>query len=513
MKVLKSADREKLLFQQRQGLLEQIKLKEKNQQKLLENEVEILALEKNKQEREDFFRLDRALESYMKIQKAVLNDRIRLENERRRDVLKKTGKSTSEAQKKRNEENRRKYELGGAINNMQDIIVKDNALINASYNLDLVEQRLILLAIVEARESGKGITANDPLEVHAESYINQFNVARQTAYQALKDACKDLFARQFSYQEINKRGKVEHVLSRWVSEIRYIDDEATVKLIFSPSIVPLITRLEEQFTKYELQQISKLTSAYAVRLYELLIAWRSSGQTPIIELADFRKKIGVLDDEYVRMGNFKDRVLNLAISQINLHTDIKVKCEQHKKEAIRVFGEPIKKGNVKEDVKIDKIESAEVLLLRQQVDMLKNQLDDAKGRESFYQNQIETMQRLLEAPKDKEELLLQPDKGALIKNGGGIRKIRCSQSNKGKSGGIRINKLIFYDSWLRNNFMENNLFDDLVASIKEAGAIKRQEIKASRVIKLELPDIKQPSHTAKLGARKKISNRTSSDFN
>ena len=63
---------------------------------------------------------------------------------------------------------------------------------NASYNLDLVEQRLILLAIVEARESGKGINANDPLTVHAESYINQFGVHRTTAYQALKDACKDL---------------------------------------------------------------------------------------------------------------------------------------------------------------------------------------------------------------------------------------------------------------------------------------------------------------------------------
>ena len=214
---------------------------------------------------------------------------------------------------------------------MRDLVVKDNALINASYNLDLVEQRLILLAIVEARESGKGINANDPLEVHAESYVNQFNVARQTAYQALKDACKDLFARQFSYQEINKRGNVENVLSRWVSEIRYIDDEATVKLIFAPAIVPLITRLEEQFTKYELQQISELSSAYAVRLYELLIAWRSTGQTPVIELAEFRQKIGVLDDEYTRMGNFKDRVLNLAIAQVNEHTDIKVKCEQHKK--------------------------------------------------------------------------------------------------------------------------------------------------------------------------------------
>ena len=64
-------------------------------------------------------------------------------------------------------------------------------------------------------------------------------------------------------------------------------------------------------------------------------------------------------------------------------------------EAIRVFGEPVKK----QPVKVDSPNSAEVLLLRQQIDMLKNQLDDAKERESFYQNQIETMQRLLEAPK------------------------------------------------------------------------------------------------------------------
>jgi hypothetical protein len=68
-------------------------------------------------------------------------------------------------------------------------------------------------------------------------------------------------------------------------------------------------------------------------------------------------------------------------------------------EAIRVFGEPVKKQDVKEHVKVDSPNSAEFLLLRQQIDMLKNQLDDAKDRESFYQNQIETMQRLLEAPK------------------------------------------------------------------------------------------------------------------
>ena len=213
---------------------------------------------------------------------------------------------------------------------MADLIVKDNALINASYNLDLVEQRLILLAIIEARESGKGINANDPLTIHAESYISHFNVHRNTAYQALKDACDDLFARQFSYQERNKKGNIEHIRSRWVSEVRYIDKEATVKLIFSPSIVPLITLLEKEFTKYDIEQVSQLNSAYAVRLYELLIQWRSTGKTCQIPLPEFRKRLGVLDNEYQLMSDLKKRILDLAITQINEHTDITVTYEQHK---------------------------------------------------------------------------------------------------------------------------------------------------------------------------------------
>lgn len=213
---------------------------------------------------------------------------------------------------------------------MSELVVKDNALMNASYNLDLVEQRLILLAIVEARENGKGINANDPLTVHAETYINQFGVHRNTAYQALKDACKDLFARQFSYQDKTAKGNPITKISRWVSEVGYAESEALVSLIFAPAVVPLITRLEEQFTKYEIEQISGLNSAYAVRLYELLICWRSTGKTPMITLADFRKRLGILNDEYTRTDNLKARIIDLSITQINEKTDISVSYEQHK---------------------------------------------------------------------------------------------------------------------------------------------------------------------------------------
>jgi plasmid replication initiation protein len=211
-----------------------------------------------------------------------------------------------------------------------ELIVKDNALINASYNLDLVEQRLVLLAIIEARESQKGINANDALTIHASSYIQYFNVEKNTAYEALKNACDVLFSRQFSYQERNKNGNIENIKSRWVSEIRYIDKEASVKLIFSPSVVPLITRLERHFTSYEIEQVRHLSSRYAIRLYEILIQWRSIGKTPKFEINDFRELLGLTIEDYPRIDNFKRKILDFSISQINEHTDILVGYEQHK---------------------------------------------------------------------------------------------------------------------------------------------------------------------------------------
>lgn len=215
---------------------------------------------------------------------------------------------------------------------MSELIVKDNALIQASYTLDTVEQRLILLAIAEARETGHGITENSLLEVHASSYINTFNVEKHTAYTVLRDASKSLFDRYVTYHDINpKTGRDRSFHCRWVDKIGYEPQSGIVFLRFTQDIVPLITRLEENFTKYELQQVSRLTSSYAIRLYELLIQWRSAGKTPIFDLSIFRQQLGVEAHQYKTMSNFKTYVLDFALKQINELTDITAKYEQHKK--------------------------------------------------------------------------------------------------------------------------------------------------------------------------------------
>lgn len=76
-------------------------------------------------------------------------------------------------------------------------------------------------------------------------------------------------------------------------------------------------------------------------------------------------------------------------------------------EALRVFGEPEGKAStVNQSQSINSQNLTEVDMLKRQVDMLEKQLNQSLlrenqsiERESFYQEQIEAMQRLLEAPK------------------------------------------------------------------------------------------------------------------
>jgi len=212
----------------------------------------------------------------------------------------------------------------------QDLVVKTNRLNTALQNLTLPELRIVQLAIVDARETGKGLHTDTPLRIDALRYAEVFETTRQNGYMMMKEAEETLFNRRFSF--IDEHGGM--VKSRWIQQVRYLDDEGAIELVFTVAVVKGITRIdgaEEFFTQYLLSQTAVLDSVYAVRLYELLTQWRSAKQTPLFELDVFRGQMGVGDDEYIRMGNFKARVLDLAVDQINEKTDLQVSYEQHKR--------------------------------------------------------------------------------------------------------------------------------------------------------------------------------------
>lgn len=210
------------------------------------------------------------------------------------------------------------------------LVVKTNRLIESLQTLSLAETRLLQLAIVNARENGKGLDSSIPLSISAVEYAKEFNVSNQAGYIALKSAEETLFERRFTIIDIDKKP----IKSRWVQDVKYIQEEGRIEITLSRVVAKEITKidgLKDFFTSYLLEKTSGLNSVYAIRLYELLIQWKTVKKTPVFDIDNFRNQLGLGVNEYKQMNNFKARVLDVAIEQINKNTDITVKYEQHKK--------------------------------------------------------------------------------------------------------------------------------------------------------------------------------------
>lgn len=213
---------------------------------------------------------------------------------------------------------------------MADLVVKSNKLVQALQTLTLSETRLLQLAIVDARETGQGLSTEEPLELNAIRYATAFNVSTDAAYLALVEAEDSLFKRQFTIT--NEDGTLTK--SRWIQDANYRKGEGRILVTLTRVVIEHVTKIdgfEQYFTSYHLKKTSDFKSVYAVRLYELLMQWKSVGKTPMYELNKFRSQLGIGVNEYDRMEAFKRRVLDIAIKQINEFSDITVKYEQHKK--------------------------------------------------------------------------------------------------------------------------------------------------------------------------------------
>lgn len=185
---------------------------------------------------------------------------------------------------------------------MGNLAVKSNALIEASYSLNVVEQRVILLAILKARELGIEIGLGTVVRVYADNYAHTYGISKDMAYKALKSAVLELINAKFRWVEQTKKG-LKYTISNFMDTVSYIEGEGCVELIFGSQLIPQITDLTRLFTSYEIEQTRDL-NRYGLRLYELLVRWRATGKV-VVTLAELRNRLGLLDDEYKQMSNFK----------------------------------------------------------------------------------------------------------------------------------------------------------------------------------------------------------------
>jgi plasmid replication initiation protein len=212
-----------------------------------------------------------------------------------------------------------------------EIVVKSNRLIEASYRLGLNEQRIILYSICRCREEQKGLFPDLPVTINANAFAKQFpSIDKTNVYRQLREAMDALYDRSVTIHDIDPTSGHPRVKkTRWISEAAYVDGVGNIQVIFTPEVIKYITRLEAEFTSYQLEKVGHMTSAHAVRMYELLAQNRDIG-TRTLNLAWLRDALLIDAGEYKLTADFTRKVLDISVEQINKHSDITVSYKPKK---------------------------------------------------------------------------------------------------------------------------------------------------------------------------------------
>lgn len=203
------------------------------------------------------------------------------------------------------------------------LVVKSNEVIEANYTLSLVEQRVLLMCIGQINSKDK-LKKTDEFKLYPSEYMRLCDVTKQAAYRDIKQASEKLFNRVVFIRDKRSGG---YLKTRWVYAIRYEDNQGYLTLSFSPAILPYLSEIEGYYTEYNIRNISKMSSLYAIRLYEMVKQWERGWVE--ISVDDFRKRL-CLGNDYSRVYDLKKHVIDSSIKEINSKSDITVSFEQKK---------------------------------------------------------------------------------------------------------------------------------------------------------------------------------------
>lgn len=219
---------------------------------------------------------------------------------------------------------------GYQMKDISDIkVYKSNALAEAGYRLSLQEQRIVLSALSQI---GRGDIVTDEVmyTVTANSIAKLTGKEVDDTYEELKEAVIRLKRRDVRLvDKPNGEGKHKEILiTGWVQTISYVKEKGLVRLRFSKDILPYLSQLQKQFLSYNLESIAKFSSSYGIRVYELLVQWKTTG-TREIEISEFKRMLDI-QKKYTSIKDLKRWVLEPSIKDINKNSDFWVKQTQRK---------------------------------------------------------------------------------------------------------------------------------------------------------------------------------------
>ena len=195
-------------------------------------------------------------------------------------------------------------------------VVKANEIIQrAQSDLGLLEQKTFCYAVSKVKPDD---VAGTEYTFTINEYCDICGINRNDGrtIENVKSALKRL--RDKSFYLLDEKG--DYVLIGWLDKARISPKSGKIKIKFDEDMQKYLTGLYNNYTQYSLLCVLPMKSAYSIRLYELLKSYAGLHRKDF-ELEDLQRKIA---SAYKRFPDFRRKVLEIAVKEINLYTDIEV---------------------------------------------------------------------------------------------------------------------------------------------------------------------------------------------
>lgn len=199
-------------------------------------------------------------------------------------------------------------------------VVKHNELIqNTRYSLPTQQLKTLSYLISKIKPTDKEFQIYE-FQIIDYCKCCGIDYANGKNYKNVKTSLKDLSDNSFWME--NEAGGEN--LFRWLSEVDINKKGGLVKVEFDKKLHPYLIGLVANFTQYELLSTLPMKSQYSIRIYELMKSYAFK-KTITLEINDLKKKL--MAEQYINFKDFRIKVLEIAMREINEYTDLKVSCE------------------------------------------------------------------------------------------------------------------------------------------------------------------------------------------
>jgi plasmid replication initiation protein len=181
--------------------------------------------------------------------------------------------------------------------------------------LNPLAHKLVLYAIARINPT-EGLPKETTIS--AIDFSEAMDIPLNHAYGQLKDSVEKLWNAEVIWYEKDRKHR-----SRWIqSTSEPIAGEGSVSFKWADNVHAGLVHLKSGFKSYQLKNIARLDSSHAIRLYEILQRYRDKGYR-ILSIDELKSMLGI-PDKYAQYREFKRRVIEPAVQQLDTKTNLRV---------------------------------------------------------------------------------------------------------------------------------------------------------------------------------------------